>query len=401
MATDKQPDASAPIQDNRKKYYRLSTFALIALLVLGAIAAYLLFQEFGYKVFGIDILASTEKLRVPPGFKIETWAKVPGARQMCLGPKGTLFVGTREVMGSVYAVTTERNGARRVIKIASKMNMPNGVAMRGNSLYIGEVSKISRLDDIESHLNAPPQPVVVNDRLPTEMAHGWKYIGFGPDGMLYVPVGAPCNVCIRKDDARFAAMSRMKPDGTGEEIFAKGIRNTVGFDWDPQTKDLWFTDNGRDWLGDNLPPDELNHAPRKGMHFGFPYRWGDVVDKEFGKKAPPGQEFTPPAQCLDPHVAALGMKFYTGKMFPEEYRNQIFIAEHGSWNRSHKIGYRVSLVRMKDGKCVKYEPFIDGWLTEQGPMGRPVDVLIMPDGSMLISDDFGLIYRVTYTPPAK
>jgi glucose/arabinose dehydrogenase len=214
--------------------------------------------------------------------------------------------------------------------------------------------------------------------------------------MLYVPVGAPCNVCER-EDPRFASIQRMRPDGTGQETFARGVRNTVGFDWDPSTKELWFTDNGRDWLGDDLPPDELNHAPGKGLHFGFPYRHGkEIPDPEFGKKIM-NEEFVPPAWELGPHVAALGMRFYIGAMFPEKYRGQIFIAEHGSWNRSTPIGYRVTLVRIESGRATGYEVFAEGWLSEGRAWGRPVDLLVMPDGALLVSDDkAGSIYRISY-----
>jgi glucose/arabinose dehydrogenase len=237
---------------------------------------------------------------------------------------------------------------------------------------------------------------VVNDGFPRETHHGWKFIAFGPDGRLYVPVGAPCNVCER-EDPRFASIQRMRPDGTGQETFARGVRNTVGFDWDPSTKELWFTDNGRDWLGDDLPPDELNHAPGKGLHFGFPYRHGkEIPDPEFGKKKI-REEFVPPAWELGPHVAALGMRFYTGTMFPDKYRGHIFIAEHGSWNRSTPIGYRVTLVRVESGRATGYEVFAEGWLSEGRAWGRPVDLLVMPDGALLVSDDkAGAIYRISY-----
>ncbi|HTY79355.1 MAG TPA: PQQ-dependent sugar dehydrogenase, partial [Candidatus Bathyarchaeia archaeon] len=242
----------------------------------------------------------------------------------------------------------------------------------------------------------PPKPVVVTDRLPKDRHHGWKFIAFGPDGKLYVPVGAPCNIC-EPDPDRYANIMRMNPDGSELETFARGVRNTVGFDWDPRTREMWFTDNGRDWLGDDAPPDELNHAPRAGMHFGFPYcHGGTISDPEFGRRRPCA-DFTAPAQNLGPHVASLGMRFYTGAQFPTAYRNQIFIAEHGSWNRSRKIGYRVTLVRLENGRAVAYEPFATGWLRGEDPWGRPADVLVMPDGSLLVSDDYaGAIYRISY-----
>ena len=274
--------------------------------------------------------------------------------------------------------------------------MPVGVALREGSLYVSAVSRILRFDAIAKHLDNPPEPVVVKGDLPTEKHHGWKFIAFSPDDWLYVPVGAPCNVC-EGDPERFATILRMKPDGSQTQTFAKGVRNTVGFDWHPITRSLWFTDNGRDMLGDDLPPDELNHAPRAGMHFGFPYcHGGTIPDPEFGGKRSCA-EFTAPTQALGAHVAALGMRFYTGKQFPEIYRHQVFIAEHGSWNRSKKSGYRVSLVTLQGERAVSYAPFISGWLQGETAWGRPADVLVLADGSILISDDLaGAIYRVTY-----
>ena len=338
-----------------------------------------------------------DKIRLPDGFEISIYASdVPGARSMALGPNGTLFVGTR--VGKVYAIVdrNRNNRADEVITVARGLRMPNGVAFRGGALYVGEVSRVLRYDNIEARLSNPPTPVVVNDTFPGDRHHGWKFIRFGPDGQLYVPVGAPCNVCERSD-GHYALIMRMNPDGTGLEVFARGVRNTVGFDWHPETKTLWFTDNGRDWLGDDVPPDELNHAPRKGLHFGFPYcHGGDISDPEFGGKHA-CEEFVPPAMKLGPHVAAIGMRFYTGTMFPDRYRNQIFIAEHGSWNRSTPIGYRVTLVRLEENRAVTYEVFAEGWLQGNAAWGRPADVLVMPDGALLVSDDrAGVIYRIVY-----
>ena len=337
------------------------------------------------------------KIGLPDGFEISIYASdVPGARSMALGPNGTLFVGTR--VGKVYAIVdrNRNNRADEVITVARGLRMPNGVAFRGGALYVGEVSRVLRYDNIEARLSNPPTPVVVNDTFPGDRHHGWKFIRFGPDGQLYVPVGAPCNVCERSD-GHYALIMRMNPDGTGLEVFARGVRNTVGFDWHPETKTLWFTDNGRDWLGDDVPPDELNHAPRKGLHFGFPYcHGGDISDPEFGEKHA-CEEFVPPAMKLGPHVAAIGMRFYTGTMFPDRYRNQIFIAEHGSWNRSTPIGYRVTLVRLEENRAVTYEVFAEGWLQGNAAWGRPADVLVMPDGALLVSDDrAGVIYRIVY-----
>ncbi|MBI1921712.1 MAG: sorbosone dehydrogenase family protein [Geobacter sp.] len=338
-----------------------------------------------------------DDIRLPPGFSISIYSdKVPGARSLALGKNGTVFVGTRE--GKVYAlVDTNRDGrADRVFTIASGLNQPNGVAFRNGSLYVAEISRVIRFDNIEQRLGNPPKPVVVNDSFPTKSLHGWKFIRFGPDGKIYVPVGAPCNVCD-KWDRRFASIMRMDPDGKNLEIFARGIRNTVGFDWNPLTRELWFTDNGRDWMGEDMPPDELNRATRPGLHFGFPYWHGkDIPDPQFGKKMIRGA-FVPPERELGPHVASLGMRFYTGNMFPAEYRTQIFIAEHGSWNRSDPVGYRITLVRLKGNRAVSYEVFADGWMRDGNAWGRPVDLQVMPDGSLLVSDDrAGAVYRITY-----
>ena len=338
-----------------------------------------------------------EKIKLPPGFEITLYTdKVPGARSMSLAPDGTLFVGTRK-QGKVYAVLDKNgdNKVDKVITLAEGLNKPNGVAFKNGSLYVAEASRVLRFDNITEHLQSPKKHVVINDSFPTEPRHDWKFIRFGPDGKLYIPVGAPCNICEPGDP--YAAIHRINPDGSGDEIFARGVRNTVGFDWHPISGELWFTDNGRDLLGDDSPPDELNYAPNKGMHFGYPYRHGkSISDPEFGDKKVL-YLFTPPARELGPHVAALGMRFYTGNMFPKAYQNQIFIAEHGSWNRSEKIGYRISLVHLKQNQAVSYETFADGWLQKQQAWGRPVDLLVMPDGALLVSDDkAGAIYRISY-----
>jgi glucose/arabinose dehydrogenase len=339
-----------------------------------------------------------DEIRLPPGFHIGVYAyPVPGARSLALGAKGTVFVGTRGE-GKVYALS-DRDGdgrAEAVVTIAEGLNSPNGVAFRGGALYVAEISRVIRFDDVENRLERPPTPATVNDTFPRDEHHGWKFIRFGPDGKLYVPVGAPCNVCERSDE-RYASIMRMNADGSGLEIFARGVRNTVGFDWHPETGELWFTDNGRDWMGDNKPPDELNRAPKAGLNFGFPYIHGaDILDPKYGKKGIP-PAFTPPARELGPHVAALGMRFYVGEMFPPAYRGQIFIAEHGSWNRATPIGYRVTLVRLDGNKATSYEVFAEGWLRGRRAWGRPVDVLVMPDGALLVSDDkAGAVYRITY-----
>ena len=337
------------------------------------------------------------KIKLPPGFKINVFAQVPDARSMCWGSKGTLFVGTKS--GNVYAVVDkDKNGvADKVYTLASNLHMPNGVAFKNGSLYVAEVSRILRFDNIENRLMNPPAYQVAFNKFPKEDWHGWKFIAFGPDGKLYVPVGAPCNVC-QPTDPVFESLTRMNADGTGFEIYAKGIRNTVGFSWQPQTKELWFTDNGRDMLGDDIPSDELNHAPRKGMHFGFPYcHQGDILDPEFGK-GKNCADYTAPVLKLGAHVASLGMRFYNGSMFPSKYKNQIFIAEHGSWNRTKKVGYSVMTVRLENNKAVQYLPFATGWLDgNENVSGRPVDVEIAPDGALFVSDDQGgVIYRISY-----
>ncbi len=344
-------------------------------------------------------VAQSGDLRMPAGFVIEEYAVVPNARSMVLGDEGTLFVGTRSE-DRVYALTDDDgdgvHDTRHVI--ATGLNMPNGVAFKDGALYVAEVSRVLRYDDIEANLDNVPEPVVIRDDFPTDRSHGWKYIAFGPDGKLYVPVGAPCNICD-PDEAIYATIIRMEADGSNLEIVAHGIRNTVGFDWHPETGELWFTDNGRDWLGDDLPPDELNRVAFAGQHFGYPYVHGDgLEDPEFYGLMPDTVVWTAPERELGPHVAALGMDFYEGSMFPGEYQNQLFIAEHGSWNRSEKIGYRVMLARLDAGEVVSYEPFATGWLGADGSVsGRPVDVIELPDGSLLISDDYaGKIYRVRY-----
>jgi len=344
------------------------------------------------------------KIKLPPGFAIGLYARVPGARSLALGRRGTLFVGTREE-GKVYALI-DRDGdhrAEQAVTLAQGLTMPNGVAFREGALYVAELSRVIRFDRVEERLASPPQPVVVNASFPTERAHGWKFIAFGPDGLLYVPIGMPCNICESKDE-RFGTIRRLKPDGSGLEIYAPGVRNSVGFDWQPNTGVLWFTDNGRDWLGDDLPPDELNRAPRPGLNFGFPYCYGqNVPDPLFAGRVPRAlaghgcRGYTPPARELGPHVAALGMRFYTGQMFPQGYRGCVFIAEHGSWNRSTPIGYRLTLVRVEGERALSYEVFAEGWLQGRSAWGRPVDVLVMPDGSLLVSDDLaGAVYRISY-----
>ncbi len=344
-----------------------------------------------------------DRLSLPEGFQAEVYVSgIENARQMALTPSGTLFVGSRQA-GNVYAVV-DRDAdhvADEVVIIASGLNMPSGVAFHDGSLFVGAVNRVLRYDRIEETLANPPEPVVVTDQLPTDRPHGWKYLGFGPDGKLYVPVGAPCNICDRTDeDPRFGTILRMNGNGSDEEIFAHGVRNSVGFDWQPGTGDLWFTSNGRDRLGDESPPDTLNHAPEAGFHFGFPFcHGGDLRDPEFSDR--PCSEFRPPAQKLGPHVASIGMTFYTGEMFPDEYRNQAVIAEHGSWNRTPEAGhtgYRLTVAHIEGDRVVTTETFADGWLNADNTWwGRPADVVMMTDGSLLVSDDTAnAIYRISY-----
>lgn len=345
-----------------------------------------------------------ERIRLPPGFHIEVLSdNVPGAREMTLSGNGILYVGS--MTGDVYALELKDGKLAGRHVVASGLTMPVGVAWRDGALYVSAVSSIVRLPGIDGHLDDPPRPVVVTDSLPKERHHGWKFIAFGPDGKLYVPQGAPCNVCEPPNDpqrTRYAMLGRMNPDGSHYETIARGVRNTVGFAWHPQTHELWFTDNGRDLLGDDIPDDKLNRLARVGEDFGFPYcHGGNVADPEFGA-GHPCSGFTPPVAKLGAHVAALGMRFYTGPMFPADYANTLFIAEHGSWNRSRKAGYRVVRVSVDaNGANARQQVFAEGWLdADQSQWGRPADVLPLPDGSLLISDDYaGAIYRVTYRKP--
>ena len=338
-----------------------------------------------------------QSLRVPAGFHVAVFSDaVPDAREMAVGPKGTVFVGSNK--GKVFALTdADHDGrAERVRVIASGLDRPGGVAMHGGDLYVSAVSSILRFPAIEDHLDSPPQPQVISDKLPDETHAGGRFIAFGPDGKLYVPLGAPCNVCEKPG---FAKLIRMNADGSGFQDVAYGIRNTVGFDWQPRTHTLWFTDNGRDLLGDDTPADELNRVDRLGENFGFPYCFGgDVLDPEFGK-GHSCSRYAPPALKLGAHVASLGMRFYAGTMFPDSYRGAIFVAEHGSWNRSSKSGYRVMVVHVNGSRVRDQQPFLTGFLDGQKTLGRPVDVQPLADGSLLVSDDDnGAIYRISYSP---
>ena len=336
-----------------------------------------------------------DDIKLPSGFEIEVYADVPNARSMALGDNGTIFVANRRA-SSVYAVVPRGDANPEVLELVSGLETPNGIAFHDGDLYVAEIERILRYKNIEARLTDIPDPEVLDVQLPDKRHHGWRYIGFGPDDKLYVAIGAPCNICDRGEEG-FAQIIRMNLDGSQRETYASGIRNSVGFTWHPETGDLWFTDNGRDMMGDDIPPGELNRAAEPGLHFGYPYcHAGEVPDPEFGEGKSCG-DYTAPEQKLGPHVAPLGVKFYTGMMFPPEYKGQIFIAEHGSWNRSKKIGYRVSLVHLEDGAPVSYDVFAEGWLKREEVSGRPVDLLVLADGSMLISDDYaGKVYRISY-----
>ena len=336
------------------------------------------------------------KIKAPPGFKVELWAsQMPGARMMARGARGTVWVGTRGI-GRVYEV--KESGGRRTARVLiDKLTQPNGLAFKDGALYVMAIDKFLRFDGIESNADVKPTDITAAFKLPPKAHHNWKFLNIGPDGKLYVPFGAPCNICDVEPE--YAQIRRYNWDGSGMEVVARGVRNTVGFDWHPTTKQLWFTDNGRDWMDEEGPQDELNRVTRVGEFFGFPYCHAEGIPDKDVKKANPCAGVTMPAALLGPHTAALGMRFYTGSMFPAEYRNTALIARHGSWNRTRKAGYDVvRAIPSADGKA-RIEPFLTGFLDEGGNSfwGRPTDVLQLPDGSVLVSDEQnGAIYRVSY-----
>ncbi len=385
------------------KYIKILVAIIAVLAIIIVVAKYKFGVNPPISTFGTDYKGKLplDSLILPEGFVISVFAdSVVNARSLCYSPEGTLYVSTRSA-GNVYALkdTNGDNRADKKYTLLTGANMPNGVAWKNGHLYIAEVNRILKIENIESRLDNPGTPIVVYDKYPTETHHGWKYIAFGPDGKLYIPVGAPCNICESKDPV-YASLTRMNDDGTGVEIVHSGIRNTVGFAWHPVTGHLYFTDNGRDMMGDDVPECELNYAPKDKMHFGYPYcHQGDVADPEFGKKRK-CDEFTPPVAKMGPHTAPLGMTFYTGSQFPAEYSNRIFVARHGSWNRTKKSGYDIMVVTLnEDGTVKESKPFITGWLNTKTDdvWGRPVDFELLPDGSMLISDDFAdVVYRVYY-----
>lgn len=374
--------------DARERYdlCRMSRLLLLAVLALAVV------ESARAQTAGL-----LSDIRLPERFHIELYADdMPDARSLALGAGGTVFVSTRRE-GRIYAVVTDGNGRRSVRTLLSGLRTPNGLAYWDGDLYVAETRRLLRLRAVEDHLDDVPEPEVLDAGFPRERHHGWRYIEFGPDGKLYMSIGAPCNVCDRDG---FGIIQRMNPDGSDKETVAYGVRNSVGLEFHPRTGRLWFTDNGRDMLGDDLPAGELNHLQADGAHFGFPFcHGGDVADPQFGSRRP-CEEFVAPAQKLGPHVAPLGLEFYDGDMFPEEYRGRAFIAEHGSWNRSQKIGYRITTVSFPAGRPAAYEVFAEGWLQGDAVSGRPVDLLILPDGSLLVSDDrAGALYRIRYARP--
>ncbi|MGX9429535.1 MULTISPECIES: PQQ-dependent sugar dehydrogenase [Bradyrhizobium] len=335
------------------------------------------------------------KLKVPAGFNVEVYAAgMANARSLAQSDKGTVFVGSR-LVDKVYAIVN-KDGKRQVKVIASGLYRPNGVAFKDGTLYIAELSKVSKIEKIDDVIDSPPKPTVIYDNLPKDEAHGWKFIAIGPDNKLYVPVGQPGNNVLH-DDAH-GQIRRINLDGSGAEVYAVGVRNTVGFDWNPETKHLYFTDNGRDWLSETVPEDELNRVTKAGEDFGAPFCYqGNIIDQElgWGKSC---SDYTPPVGLMGPHTASLGMRFYTGNMFPKTYKNAIFVARHGSWNKSKKEGGDVVVVKLdKDGKVKSVEPFLTGFLEDNKYVGRPVDVMQLKDGSLLVSDDWnGAVYRISY-----
>jgi glucose/arabinose dehydrogenase len=384
----------------KKLYIALGIIALLLVLGYFIKEKYSINPPIKFKDIPEDSLSlKAASLKIPEGFKVEIFARnIKDARSMCLSPSNTLFVGNRDG-DKVYALRDEDNDniAEKKYVIYKGGNMPNGVAFKDGALYVAEVNRILKFENIEDSLDKSPQPKVIYDKYPTNKWHGWKYIAFGPDGKLYVPVGVPCNICEEKDKV-YGTMTRMNDDGTDMEIVHQGIRNTVGFTWHPDTKNLWFTDNGRDDFGDDRPNCELNHAIKDSMHFGFPYcHEGDIPDPKFGTNKN-CNDYTKPVAKMGPHVAPLGLKFVRNSYFPDAFNNQFYIAKHGSWNRKEKIGYEIDRVKVDSlGNLIERSTFISGWLSDdkKDVWGRPVDIEIWKDGSLLISDDYAnCIYRV-------
>jgi len=347
--------------------------------------------------FGDTASASLKDLKTPPGFRISVLTdQVPNARQMALSDSGILYVGSRRA-GKIYAVplSNAAGSPSRVVLVDSNLTMPSGIVMRGKDLYVGALNQILRYRNIDNHFSANPEPEIITDSLPNKTHHGWKYLSLGPDGNLYVPVGAPCNICLSENE-EFASILKVDPDTGKHSLYAQGVRNTVGLAWHPEKHTLWFSDNGRDRLGDDTPAEELNEVTEPGQHFGYPFiHAGTIRDPKFGA-GHDSKDYEPPRVKIQAHSAALGITFYTADHFPKTYQGALFIAEHGSWNRSSKVGYQVSVVRFNKGRPI-YEAFASGWLKGQKSWGRPNDVLMTPQGELLVSDDqSGTIFRISY-----
>jgi len=358
----------------------------ITLLLLSVFASNCVAQE-----------ADLSSLRLPDGFSVSIYAEVENPRQLALGANNTVFVGS--LRGRVYAITNPDGDANSngITAVAERLNTPNGVAYHDGDLYIGEIGRISKIEGIDNKLSSPQATTTVNDSLPTRRHHGFKFLHVGPEEKNYLPVGAPCNVC--EEDEIYGTILNMNLDGSDLQIIANGVRNSVGFDFHPESGELWFTDNGRDMMGDDIPACEINRISEFGQHFGFPYiHQGDLPDPRFGSGHDP-DDYTAPVLKLGAHVAPLGLAFYRGNSFPNGFNNTVFWAEHGSWNRSEKDGYRVMMgqINADNTAITTHTPFVEGWLQGQRNWGRPVDILNMPDGSVLISDDMAnVIYRVAY-----
>ncbi len=336
-----------------------------------------------------------EKIKLPPGFSIQLWATIPDAKSLAIGKQGTVFVSSKTT-GSIYAISQSDGKEKQVRIIANGLKSPSGITYHEGTLYVTALNRIFRFDQIENNLDQINEPVIIYDNLPKESFHSTRYMAVGHDNLLYISVGAPCDAC-EADPMRYALIARLNPNGSNFEVYAQGIRNSLGFDWHPKTHELWFSDIGRDWMGEDLPPDELNYAATQGLHFGFPNcHAGKILDPKYGAKRGCDKSQAPIAE-LEPHVSPHGIKFYSGRMFPPEYHDQLIIAEHGSWNRRAPVGFRLQHFQLKNNQIVKKEIFAEGWFNDQKVWGRPTDLLVMPDGALLVSDDLaGAIYRISY-----
>jgi len=342
-----------------------------------------------------------ERIQLPEGFEISYFAAdVKEARSIVVAENGWVFISTRK-HGSLYALKDTTGDFRADVKItlAEDWNQPNGIAIHDNDLYVAEIHQIHKFPNLVDDPTRAVEPQVIYAELPEYTHHGWRYINIGPDDKLYTAIGVPCNICLPEED-RLASISRLNLDGTDFEVVHQGIRNSVGFDWDPETGYLWFTENNRDWMGDDLPACELNVATEDGQHYGYPYcHQGDLPDPKYGKFRS-CDEFTPPAQNLVAHSAPLGLSFLNQAEVPAEYKSKLLIAEHGSWNRTIPVGYRITMVDIEGDQATNYSVFAEGWLNGHNKYGRPVDITPYIDGSLLVTDDFNhAVYRIKYSAP--